>query len=85
MRLAVPFALAALLAASFTLSGVFYRLTLIAQLVFYALSVLALSRMAGSGPLARIAGASGTFVLLNGAALVALVRFVTGRRAVWTR
>jgi len=84
-RLAVPFALAAMLAASFVLSGAFYRSMLILQLVFYALSVLALSKMVKGGGLARMADAAGTFVLLNGAAIVALVNFVAGRRAAWTR
>lgn len=85
LRLAVPFALAAMLAATFALSGTFYRLILILQLVFYALSVLALSKMVKGGGLARMADAAGTFVLLNGAAVVALVNFVAGRRAAWTR
>jgi cellulose synthase/poly-beta-1,6-N-acetylglucosamine synthase-like glycosyltransferase len=85
LRLAVPFALAALLAASFWLRGPFYRVTLILQLVFYALSVLALSRLVKGGVLARFADAAGTFVLLNGAAVVALANFVAGRRAAWTR
>jgi poly-beta-1,6-N-acetyl-D-glucosamine synthase len=85
LRLAVPFALAALLLASFMLSGPFYRAVLILQLVFYALGMLALGRMVKRGILARIADASGTFVLLNGAAIMALVNFVAGRRVAWTR
>jgi poly-beta-1,6-N-acetyl-D-glucosamine synthase len=85
LRLAVPFALAALLLTSLGLSGPFYRAVLVLQLAFYALSVLALSRMVKRGILARIADAAGTFVLLNGAAVVALVNFVAGRRAAWTR
>jgi cellulose synthase/poly-beta-1,6-N-acetylglucosamine synthase-like glycosyltransferase len=85
LRLAVPFALAVLLLTSFTLRGSFYRLVLILQLVFYALSVLALSGLLKSGYLGRIANAAGTFVMLNGAAVVALANFVTGKRAVWTR
>jgi poly-beta-1,6-N-acetyl-D-glucosamine synthase len=85
LRLAVPFALVGLLAASFAISAPFYRVALILQLVFYALSVLALSRMLRGGILARVADAAGTFVLLNGAAVVALANFVGGRRAAWTR
>jgi poly-beta-1,6-N-acetyl-D-glucosamine synthase len=85
LRLAVPFALAAMLAATVALSGTFYRVTLILQLMFYALSVLALSHMVRGGVLARMADAAGTFVLLNGAAVVALVNFLAGRRAAWTR
>lgn len=85
LRLAVPFALTVLLAASFWLSAPFYRVTLILQLVFYSLSVLALSRLLKGGILARVADAAGTFVLLNGAAVVALANFLGGRRAAWTR
>ncbi len=85
LRLAVPFALVILLAASFAISAPFYRVVLILQLVFYALSVLALSRLVEGGMLARVADAAGTFVLLNSAAVVALANFVGGRRAAWTR
>lgn len=85
LRLAVPFALAALLMASFRLSGAFYRVVLILQLLFYALSALALTRIVKRGILARLGDAAGAFVLLNGAAVVALINFVTGRRAAWTR
>jgi cellulose synthase/poly-beta-1,6-N-acetylglucosamine synthase-like glycosyltransferase len=85
LRLAVPFALAALLAASFGLSSPFYRVMLILQLVFYSMSVLALSRLVKGGVLARFADAAGTFVLLNGAAVVAFANFVARRRAAWTR
>jgi len=83
LRLAVPVALAALLLASAVLTGPFYRVALIAQLAFYALSALALSHLVKRGMLARIADASGIFVLLNGAAMVALIKFVTGRRTAW--
>lgn len=85
LRLAVPFALLVLLAASFAIRAPFYRVALILQLVFYSLSVLALSRWVKGGILARVADAAGTFVLLNGAAVVALANFVGGRRAAWTR
>jgi cellulose synthase/poly-beta-1,6-N-acetylglucosamine synthase-like glycosyltransferase len=83
LRLAVPVALAALLLASAVLTGPFYRAALIAQLGFYGLSALALSHLVKRGMLARIADASGIFVLLNGAAMVALIKFVTGRRTAW--
>jgi cellulose synthase/poly-beta-1,6-N-acetylglucosamine synthase-like glycosyltransferase len=85
LRLVVPFALAVFLAASLALSSPFYRVVLILQLVFYALSVLALTRLVRGGVVARFADAAGTFVLLNGAAIVALANFVVGRRAAWTR
>jgi hypothetical protein len=85
LRLAVPFALVLLLAASFAIRAPFYRVALILQLVFYSLSVLAIGRWVKVGILARVADAAGTFVLLNGAAVVALANFVGGRRAAWTR
>jgi poly-beta-1,6-N-acetyl-D-glucosamine synthase len=85
LRLAVPFCLGVLLLASCVLSGSFYRVVLIFQVVFYLLGLLALSRLLKRGMLARIADAAGAFVLLNSAAAVAMVNFVTGRRAAWTR
>jgi poly-beta-1,6-N-acetyl-D-glucosamine synthase len=84
LRLAVPFALAAALLATLFLPGVVYRLALVLQLFFYALSMLALLRL-HRGPLVRMADASLTFVLLNTAAAVAFVNFVTGRKPAWGR
>jgi cellulose synthase/poly-beta-1,6-N-acetylglucosamine synthase-like glycosyltransferase len=83
-RLVVPFALVALLVASFFLRAPFYRVALFAQLAFYGLSLLALGGMK-IGPLSRIADPARTFVVLNSAAIVAFVNFVTGRKAVWIR
>ncbi len=83
-RLVVPFALLGLLVASTFLPQPFYRGALVAQLAFYALSVAALGG-AKIGPLSRIADPARTFVVLNSAALVAFVNFVTGRKAVWVR
>ena len=85
LRLAVPFALAILLLTSIALAGTFYRTVLALQLMFYALSVLSLTRRFERGSLARMADAGGTFVLLNSAAVVALANFVSGRRTSWTR
>jgi cellulose synthase/poly-beta-1,6-N-acetylglucosamine synthase-like glycosyltransferase len=83
-RLAVPFALLALLIASMFLPAPFYRTALIAQFAFYALSVAALAGIK-IGPLSRIADPARTFVVLNAAAMVAFVNFVTGRKAIWVR
>jgi cellulose synthase/poly-beta-1,6-N-acetylglucosamine synthase-like glycosyltransferase len=85
LRLLVPFALAALLLLSLFLSGTFFRVVLTLQVLFYALSALALSRLLKRGLLAHFADAAGAFVLLNGAAVVALINFISGRRAAWTR
>jgi cellulose synthase/poly-beta-1,6-N-acetylglucosamine synthase-like glycosyltransferase len=84
LRLVVPFALAAVLLASIVLPGPVYRSALMLQLVFYGLSLLAGLRLI-RGPLARLSDAAFTFVVLNGAAVVAFANFVAGRKAVWTR
>ena len=84
LRLAVPFALAAVLMASMVLSGPVYRSALALQVLFYGLSLLAGLRLS-RGPLARMSDAALTFVVLNSAAAVAFVNFVTGRKAVWIR
>ncbi len=83
-RLAVPFALLAMLTASAMLTQPLYRMALAGQVVFYGLS---LAGMAGIkiGPLARLADPARTFVVLNSAAVVALVNFLAGRKAVWIR
>jgi len=83
-RLAVPFALLALLTASMFLPQPLYRAALGAQLAFYALSLAALAG-AKIGPLSRIADPARTFVVLNSAAMVAFINFVRGRKAVWVR
>lgn len=84
LRLAVPFALAAVLVASVVLSGPVYRSALALQAVFYGLSLLAGFRLS-RGPLARLADVALTFVVLNTAAAVAFVNFVTGRKTAWIR
>jgi poly-beta-1,6-N-acetyl-D-glucosamine synthase len=83
-RLAVPFALLALLIASIFLPQPFYRAALGVQLAFYALSLAALAGVE-IGPLSRIADPARTFVVLNSAAMVAFINFVTGRKAIWVR
>jgi poly-beta-1,6-N-acetyl-D-glucosamine synthase len=88
LRLAVPFALAALLVASAFVPGALYRVALILQLAFYALSLFALSNQALSnrlGPLMRVANAALALIVLNTAAVVAFGNFVTGRKEVWAR
>jgi cellulose synthase/poly-beta-1,6-N-acetylglucosamine synthase-like glycosyltransferase len=84
LRLAVPFALVGILMASLTLSGPVYRSALALQVVFYGLSLLAGLRLS-RGPLSRMADAALTFVVLNGAAAVAFLNFVTRRKTVWIR
>jgi poly-beta-1,6-N-acetyl-D-glucosamine synthase len=83
-RLAVPFALCAALASSLLLPTLFYRIALIAQLTFYGLGACGSLRLQRN-PLARVADAAFTFVLLNGAALIAFANFVAGRKPAWGR
>jgi biofilm PGA synthesis N-glycosyltransferase PgaC len=83
-RLFAPFALTAAFIASLTLTQPFYRLALVLQLVFYVLSLVALMKVT-TGPLTRVADAACTFVVLNSAAFVAFLNFVTGRQAAWVR
>jgi poly-beta-1,6-N-acetyl-D-glucosamine synthase len=84
-RLLAPFGLVAAFFASLALAQLrFYWIALVMQLAFYALSVISVTKLA-KGPLARVADAAGTFVVLNSAALVAFVKFITGRRVAWVR
>lgn len=84
LRLAVPFALLAVFMASLFLPQPFYRGALLAQVLFYGLSLAAIAGL-NIGPLSRVADAARTFVLLNSAALIAFVNFVAGRKAIWVR
>jgi biofilm PGA synthesis N-glycosyltransferase PgaC len=82
LRLVVPFALLILLITCVFLPGPFFKSVLALQLAFYALGLLALLKLS-RGPLASMADAALTFVMLNGAAAMAFVNFMTGRKAVW--
>jgi biofilm PGA synthesis N-glycosyltransferase PgaC len=84
LRLAVPFALVALLTSSFFLAQPFYRAVLAVQIVFYGLSLAAIAKLK-TGPLSLVADTARTFVVLNSAAVVAFVNFVRGRTASWIR
>lgn len=84
LRLVVPLALLGLLVSSLFLHGVFYRAALVAQLAFYALSLAAIGGLK-IGPLTRLGDVARTFVVLNSAAMIAFVNFVTGRKAIWAR
>ena len=84
LRLAVPLALVTALVSCVFISGIFYRVCLILQVVFYALSLLAILDFKLSF-FHRVSDAALTFVLLNGAAVVAFANFVTGKKVAWTR
>lgn len=83
LRLAVPLALGIVFSTSLFLRAPLYRCVLIAQVFVYALGAISFTRLARRGVFARIADAAGTFLMLNGAAVVALANFVSGRRAAW--
>ncbi len=82
LRLISPFALALALLTSALLPGPIYRVALIMQLAFYALSLAAILQFV-RGPLGRMANAASTFVILNTAAVVAFANFMVGRRPEW--
>jgi cellulose synthase/poly-beta-1,6-N-acetylglucosamine synthase-like glycosyltransferase len=75
LRLAVPWALLALLALSLVLPGWPYRLALGLQLAGYAVGLFAL--VSGRG--GRIGAAAGSFLVLNAAAWSAFWVWLTGR------
>jgi hypothetical protein len=65
------------------LQQMFYRIALALQVAFYTLGMLALLNLA-RGPLARMADASRTFIVLNTAAAVAFLNFVSRRKVAWS-
>ena len=84
LRLAVPWLLLAVFAASALLPGPLYRITLVVQLIFYGLALLALT----DGPVSRwgVTAATSSFVLLNAAAWVAFwVWICGGAERAWTK
>jgi biofilm PGA synthesis N-glycosyltransferase PgaC len=83
-RLLVPFALAGAFISSLSLRGAIYGPALVTQLAFYAFAVLTIFRPK-LGRLSRVADAALAFLLLNAAAAVAFIYFVTGKKKVWIR
>jgi biofilm PGA synthesis N-glycosyltransferase PgaC len=84
LRLLVPFALVGVLVSTLWLRQGVYELALMFQLAFYTLAMLTVLRTK-FGFLSRLSNVSMAFVVLNTAAVVALVYFITGRKAVWAR
>ena len=84
LRLVAPFALASAFLSAFLVPEGFYRLSAMLQLFVYSSSFLTFLRptLRPFGPLPDAAFA---FVLMNTAAVIALVNFVTGRKPVWAR
>ena len=83
LRLVIPFALLAALIASAFIAEPLYRGLLLAQLVFYVLSLVGLARLK-VGLISGVVDGASTFVVLNTAAVVAFANFVSGRRVKWT-
>jgi cellulose synthase/poly-beta-1,6-N-acetylglucosamine synthase-like glycosyltransferase len=84
LRLLVPFALLGIVLSSILLKGVMYETALLLQLLFYGLAPVAVLRPKWS-VLGRPANAALAFLVLNTAAVVALLNFVTGKKEVWVR
>lgn len=84
LRLVAPFALVVILTGSWLLRGGIYELTRVFQVAFYASGALALLRCR-LGVVSRLADASLAFMVLNTAAAVAFVFFLTGKKEVWVR
>jgi poly-beta-1,6-N-acetyl-D-glucosamine synthase len=84
VRLLGPFALVGLLISAFLIRRGVYELALVAQIAFYGLAALAMVR-ARVGFLSRLSSISLAFLILNTAAAVAFLYFISGRRPVWVR
>ncbi len=77
LRLAVPWIQLAVLVASALLDESFYRAAFVAQLLFYGLALLGLTR--GPGSRSRAATLAASFVVLNTAAWLAFWVWTSGR------
>lgn len=84
LRLAAPFAFACLLISSLLTPGPFYRAAFVLQVCCYASALVALLRPR-LGVLSRLGDFSLAFLVLNAAAIVALLYFLTGKKQVWAR
>lgn len=83
-RLLVPFALVALFATCIFLRGFPYREGLVLQICFYSSAALGALRVRPEF-VSRFSKVALAFLLLNVAAAMALINFVSGKRAVWVR
>jgi biofilm PGA synthesis N-glycosyltransferase PgaC len=84
LRLIVPFALVGLLLSTIWLRKGVYEIALGFQLAFYALAILSAFR-AQVGVVSRLSNISLAFLVLNAAAAIAFIYFITGRKAAWAR
>jgi cellulose synthase/poly-beta-1,6-N-acetylglucosamine synthase-like glycosyltransferase len=84
LRLFVPFALVGIFVSTLWLRQGMYELVLVLQVALYTLATLSALR-AQTGFLSRISNIALAFILLNTAAAVAFIYFITGRKTVWAR
>jgi poly-beta-1,6-N-acetyl-D-glucosamine synthase len=84
LRLLVPFGLVGVLVSTIWLRQGVYELVLVLQILLYGLGTLTILR-AKTGLLSRVSNMSLAFLVLNVAAAVAFVYFITGRKEVWVR
>jgi poly-beta-1,6-N-acetyl-D-glucosamine synthase len=82
LRLLVPFALVSLLISTVWMREGMYGFALALQLFFYALAALGIFHLP-LGVLSRLSSISLAFAILNIAAGLAFVYFITGRKVVW--
>ncbi len=84
LRLLVPFALLGALVSTLCLRTDVFACALVFQLVFYGFAILTMLRPK-IGILPWLSNISLAFVVLNAAAFVAFIYFITGRKVVWAR
>jgi hypothetical protein len=80
----VPFALLGLFVSTLWLREGIYEGVLVFQLFFYALAILSAFRVQ-VGIVSRLSNISLAFLVLNSAAAIALVYFITGKKDIWSR
>jgi poly-beta-1,6-N-acetyl-D-glucosamine synthase len=84
LRLLAPFALLGVFLSSIWVNNGIYEFAFVLQVFFYALACLSVFQ-AKLGIVTRLSNISLAFIVLNTAAAVAFIYFITGKKAVWTR
>jgi biofilm PGA synthesis N-glycosyltransferase PgaC len=84
LRLLIPFALLTVLVSTVWLREGVYGFVLALQLLFYLLAGLGMFQLQ-LGILSRLSNVFLAFMILNTAAGLAFVYFITGRKAIWAR
>jgi poly-beta-1,6-N-acetyl-D-glucosamine synthase len=84
LRLLVPFALVALLISAFLIRTGVYELALLMQIAFYGLALCGSWRVQNR-LVSRLASVSLAFLILNTAAAMAFLFFVSGKKPAWAR